>query len=64
MEDLEFSVRVFFLIRVFPFEGAGRLPFTLSRLLLLFIELLSDRHVEVGVKFTGRTDSKMAFLWF
>jgi hypothetical protein len=52
MDDLEFSVRVFF-----PFECAGSSPFTLSLLLLLFIALLSDRHVEVGVTFTGRAVS-------
>jgi len=57
MEDPGFFVRFFYLIRVFPFEGAGSSPFTLSRLLLLFIVLLSDRHVEVGVKFTGRAVS-------
>jgi hypothetical protein len=57
MADLGFSVRVYFLCQVFPFEGAGRSPFTLSRLLLLFKGLLSVRHKEVAVKFTGRADS-------
>jgi len=64
MGDLGFSVGVFYLSRMFQFQGAGSPPVALSGLLPSFTALPTGHHVEVGVGFVGRADSQMAFVWF